>query len=187
MTGLFVAMVCFGWLTGFVVMGRREYRRVYAESLAAWNRMYGTPVPGRAHKDAVGKAYEMIYKWPFEMVFGIITWLLTSEHLLGVPDSETDPWLQDSTDALIKRLDRELGTETISPEIDPCPCGYRTECPIHCGAGECHTDDPGKCNRPKWQDPGPEIIVTRDPGKIVQITYPEAEFIMPKPGVRYDR
>lgn len=166
MTALEAAGVCLAWMTGFVVMARREYRRVYAESLARWKRLYGPTLPGRARRDALDKAYEMIYKWPLAMIFGIMDWLIVSERLLGVPDAETDCWLQDPTEELIKRLDRELESagyeeakygplngaseEKISPEIDPapCPCGYRTECHIRCGTGECH----------------PEMIIPMKPG-----------------------
>jgi hypothetical protein len=201
-TGLVVGAVCFGWLTGFVIMGRREYRRVYAEKIDSWSRMYGVTVAKRAHRDALDSAIEMIYKWPFEMAFAVISWLLTSEHLLGVPDSETDPWLQDPTDALIKKLDRELRTaeyeeakhgplnKTISGEtVAPCPCGYRTECHIHCGTG------PAGCHAAmgRAQDVAERRGVRYAFHRAPLITYRQPEWVdpgggekIPKPGVRYD-
>jgi hypothetical protein len=222
-TGLFTLAVCAAWITGFVVFARREYRRRLKEITSHYSRMYGQALPDHSRKRARTDAYTMIFKWPFAMVFGALDWLITSEHLLGVPDSKTDPWSapepeRDSTDELIEKLDLEIdatalkaagvrledlrkedpwqwptedddlrreylvpGTsqqyresllnqarqERSRPSTHPeytsgyvirtehpekivtfqqmglCPCGYRTECPVHCGDGSCHEVSPG--------------------------------------------
>lgn len=172
MTGLLVAAVCFGWLIMTVSMARRTFRRELAEHTAHYSRMYGQPLPDHSRKVALGKAYEEIVKWPATLAFAVLDWLITTEHLIGVPDSETDPWNapekftvidtrpeRDGTDELIERLDREINRMRVTHAPRPteqereaylaakhgplnaCPCGYRTECPIHCGSG--HTT--GQC------------------------------------------
>lgn len=181
--------------------------------------MYGHTLSKQAQSDALTAAWHMTYAWPFELIFRTFEWLITTEHLIGVPDSETDPWLQDPnpwnqdpTDALIDRLDRELKTagyeeakygplngaprETISREMDRCPCGYRTECHIHCGTGECHhvmqqvsgaTESLEMLNacHPAVQEQRGDYMITY-PGTEIIIT-PHPEMIIPmKPGVRYD-
>lgn len=164
MTGLLVAVVCFGWLTVSMIFARRTYRREYAARLGRQSAAYGKTTPEVARKKALDSAYEEIYKWPTTLAFRIFDWVITTEHLFGVPDSLTDPWLwqepkqftvidarpeRDGTDELIDRLDRELNGVRVTHQepgavIEVCPCGYRTECPIHCGSGH----DTGRC--PHW-------------------------------------
>jgi hypothetical protein len=179
-TGLLVAAVCFGWLIMTVFLARRTFRRELARNTAHYSRMYGQPLPDHSRKVALGKAYEEIVKWPATLAFAVLDWLITTEHLIGVPDSETDSWDQplapgtpwpkfnvidarperDGTDELIEKLDREINGMRVTHAPRPteqervdaylalkhgplnaCPCGYRTECPIHCGSG--HTT--GQC------------------------------------------
>jgi hypothetical protein len=150
--GLYVAAVCFGWITLFLVFARRTYRREYAAHIERQSSVYGRTTPERARRRALDEAYEMIYKWPAVLIFGLFDWVITSEHLLGVPDSVTDPWAQppvDPTDELIARLDKELNPS--GAVIRTCPCGYRTECPIHCGNGH----ETGRCPHREGGPPKP--------------------------------
>jgi len=159
------------YMAMFVIFARREYRDRLKDHQEHYSRMYGQPLARVSRDKALGAAYSMIVKWPFRLFAMTLNWLITSPHLLGVPDSETDPWSAPETDdldptqELINRLDRELnpdqpggvvvtkisghdpnvirramGMEQYNdlkhgPRNEPCPCGYTTECVIHCGNG----------------------------------------------------
>jgi hypothetical protein len=170
-TGLLISAVCFGWLIMSVFMARRTYRREYAAHVELQTVMHGNTTPERARKRALDKAYEEVCKWPFTLAFGIFDWLITTEHLIGVPDSKTDPWNapeRDGTDELIEKLDKEINGMRVTHAPRPterereaylalkhgplnaCPCGYRTECPIHCGTGHTTGQCPARGN-PEFQ------------------------------------
>lgn len=111
--------ICSFWsyMTVFVIMARREYRAVRAELKGARVPAvygHGWMTEEDKHHKALNQACSMIVRWPFHLFAVALSWLITSPHLFGVPDSETDPWnasetdLPDPTQELIDRLDREL-------------------------------------------------------------------------------
>ena len=176
--GLLAVGVSSLWLIMSVVFGRRAFRQGRADYLDRWHMLaHEELTQERARSEGLDQAYKMIYGWPAELVGSVFEWLITTEHLFGVPDSETDPWQQhcldlppfaDPVDDLQQQLDEEERRQRGGAPA-PCPCGYRHECVIHCGPGaECHepekheviiTDHPERIKpRPvMWQDPGPEI------------------------------
>lgn len=123
---------------GGIFFARREYRRAYAalknsEVPAVYGRGWMTPED--KHSRALADACRMYAIWPCLMIVRLFVVLVTWSDL--EPEKET-------TAEAIKRLHRELDMDPDydpDPEQKPCPCGYVTECHIHCGDGSCHEVD----------------------------------------------
>jgi hypothetical protein len=211
--GLMAALASFTYLAIGIACARRTFRSVHEELFSRREPAklgHGWMTDDEKIEKAIDDALIVCAGWP---VFGLIKaflWLITTEHLVGVPDSLTDPWNapekfividarpeRDGTDELIERLDKEInGMRVTHKEPDPwlwndrievtlakpgdtgragvprlygdasdtgrdmmewlkhvpaedlqrisrqvlgtvtdCPCGYRSECPVHCGDG----------------------------------------------------
>lgn len=181
--GWLLALACSGWLAVWLPFARHEYRARLEELKSARGRAiygYGPMNDEERHGKALNHAYAMIALWPVKAFVWIFDWLITSPHLLGVPDSETDPWSNPEKftvidaktgeiDDLQRLIDEEerrqqgisedsivrfmAGRQTLTetdrgnPPIGvsvPCPCGYTTECRIHCGNGHQTGVCPGR-------------------------------------------
>jgi hypothetical protein len=135
--------------------------------------------PENKRTRALNDAYTMFAFWPVILGSRAIERVITS-------GGQADPYV---IDMIERELDGTVGEvtmthyqepefiETVSHSIKPaasvaCPCGYVTECHIHCGDGSCHTEDP-------WVVvDGPEIILTE---------HPETIRLIKKPGRTYGR
>lgn len=123
------------WLS--VLFARREYRRVYGKLRteqvpALYGRGWMTPENKRSR--ALQAAYTMLAFWP------VILMSRLPEKLVSTPGrGRVDPYALDVLEAETEKL-RPVD-EPVAPEPvpQPCPCGYLTECPVHCGDGSmCH-------------------------------------------------
>jgi hypothetical protein len=145
-----------GFLIGFLghlavsaIIAGRMYRREY-------DLVYGSPAPqiyggkhghDAAHRAAMREAMPWFAFWPFFGLWAGMGWLITLGHRQSWVERANElRKLEEETGQLATQqdplagLDRTVGGGmTVTHDQDaarhPCPCGYVTECPVHCGDG----------------------------------------------------
>lgn len=147
------------YLAATIWITRASYRREY-------KLIYGSPAPmvygGKngheiADRYAMREAMRWAALWPLFLCWAGLGWLISH--------GSTQDWVERDNELSraeweIRQLEaqqdplKQVDEET-EPEQEPCPCGYVTECPIHCGDGS-------KCHEP-------EIIVTKHPEQVINL------------------
>lgn len=179
---VFCTALCWVYLAICVRLARVEYRRSYTalkdqQVPAVYGHGWMTPADKRTR--ALHDAYTMFGFWPVVLGKAVIEHVITS-------CGQADPYVIDTIE---RELDGTVGEVTVTHRPDDdymrmkygdlneiradrgikpaasstCPCGYVTECPIHCGDGSCHTEDPWL-----WGE-GPEIILTPHPERVRKV------------------
>lgn len=151
-----------GFLIGFLghlavsaIIAGRMYRREY-------DLVYGSPAPqiyggkhghDAAHRAAMREAMPWFAFWPFFGLWAGMGWLITLGHRQSWVERANElRKLEEETGQLATQqdplagLDRTVGGGmTVTHDQDaarhPCPCGYVTECGMHCGDGH----ETGRC------------------------------------------
>ncbi len=182
MSGLVVAAVCFAYLAVSFAFARRAYRHEY-------HLIYGSPAPqiyggrhghDKAHDVAMSEASKWLAMWPFYCAWDVIYWLIAhGTRQTWVESANEVAQMQTEVDRLavdqdpLKDLDHEQdGIRVTQKQPAPCPCGYVTECHIHCGDGSCHRT--ARSRQDEHGSPvftGTEIIRTHHPERITERTF----------------
>lgn len=173
---MIVIALIIGYLAVGMVFARLAYQHEYG-------KIYGAPAPQyyggrvgheRAHEVSMREARPWIAMW-----FLFCTWAALERMISGPKPVAAR---LDEMQAEVDRLAEEQNPIKDLPLTKACPCGYVTECHIHCGDGSCHTENPWlweqdgvRVTYPVIGDKGPEIIRTAHPEKIVQLS--------PHPGI----
>lgn len=182
---IFGLLTTAGYMALSFTFARCAYRNEY-------NLIYGSPAPqvyggkhghGKAHEVAVREAVWWLIMWPFFMSWAGIDWLITHGIQQGwVETANKISRMQEDVDRLnakqdpLAGLDRVIGSESVSHSVpDPCPCGYTTECVIHCGDGSnCHE----MMNRTRDSLESGAVIRTMHPEMIIPVTrHPNAAYL----------
>lgn len=143
-----------GHLVASAIIAGRMYRREY-------DLVYGSPAPmiyggkhghADAHRAAMREAMPWFAFWPFFGLWAGMGWLITLGHRQSWVERANElRKLEEETGQLATQqdplagLDHTVGPVTVTHDQDaarhPCPCGYTTECGMHCGDGH----ETGRC------------------------------------------
>lgn len=182
-TGIIIGL----YILGGLICARRAYRHEY-------NLVYGTPAPScyggknghdKAHQVAMAEAVWQMALWAPFLCWTVLDWVISNgtrqtwverDNMINRLQDEIDRLAEDQGDSknstdtlslaapLVQGETAEEVLRRIKPEL--CPCGYRTECPIHCGDGSCHRGDSWL-----WKDDAADRVIT--PSEIIRTRRPD--------------
>lgn len=136
--------VSLAWWCLSVHFARREYRQVYqklrSERVPA---LYGRGWmdPDDKHRKALWAAYNMLAFWLLILGRRAADRMVSAPgrgwadlHALDVLEAETERLRP--AEPVVPLLLQGVSAEGFLRDLNgPCPCGYRDECPVHCGDG----------------------------------------------------